>query len=113
MLFMLLGNLSTFIFFSSFFVCLALFLCAIYRHRFVLSLPTDGDWMKNQKALLACWCVSLNIYSLWKSSNKNAASRLQLFSFYARNADLCSEAKGIIRARSVIFFMLMMQGKNS
>lgn len=72
-----------------FFVCLALLflsffcVCHLSSSFCTFALPiryqqSDGDWMKNQKELLACWCVSLNIYSLWKSSNKNAASRLIL-----------------------------------
>lgn len=51
------------------------------------SLPTDGDWMKNQKELLL---VSIFIHY------ENRIIKMQhQDSFYARNADLCSEAKGI------------------
>lgn len=67
--------------FLSFFLCVPFIVIVLY-FRSPHSLPTIW-WRLNEESkgtacLLACWCVRLNIYSLWKSSNKNAASRLIL-----------------------------------
>lgn len=52
---------------------------------------SDGDWMKNQKELLACLLAGV-LVSIFIHYENRVIKMQHRDSFYARNADLCSEA---------------------